>query len=73
MKLHSEILSTAQRKVLAQLGPPMHRRGFYLVYFDDAEREPMPKKLWNVNWRRIREEIQNQVKTIAKRKRNTLT
>lgn len=39
---------------------------YALAYFDDAEREPMPKMLWKVNWRQIKEEIQKQVKVVAK-------
>lgn len=38
---------------------------YALAYFDDAERDPMPKMLWKANWRQIKEEIQKQVKAVA--------
>lgn len=38
---------------------------YALAYFDDTEREPMPKMLWKVNWRQVKEEIQKQVKAVV--------
>jgi len=38
---------------------------YALAYFDDAECEPMPRMLWKVKWRQIKEEIQQQVKAVA--------
>lgn len=36
-----------------------------LVYFDDAESERMPKMLWNVTWRKIRNTILDWVKDVS--------
>ncbi len=32
-----------------------------LSYFDDAEREPMPNMLWDVDWKAIRSEIESRL------------
>lgn len=36
-----------------------------LVYFDDAEREPMPMMLWDVEWKQIRNDIEGWVVEMA--------
>jgi hypothetical protein len=37
---------------------------FALVFFDDAEREPMPEMLWDTRWNEIRESITNWVRQL---------
>jgi hypothetical protein len=37
-----------------------------LAYFDDAERQPMPKMLWDVEWKQMRSEIQLWVTDLAR-------
>ena len=39
-----------------------------LVYFDDAENEPMPKMLAGMNWEEIKEDISRQVKSFQELK-----
>jgi hypothetical protein len=34
---------------------------YSLVYFDDANRQPMPRMLWDVNWRTTKKTIQRWV------------
>jgi len=51
----------ARKFAIADLGHLLYALG----YFDDAEREPMPKMLWQINWRRIKGDIQRQVKAVA--------
>jgi hypothetical protein len=36
-----------------------------LSYFDDAESEPMPHMLWDVQWRTIKKTIQGWVKMLS--------
>ena len=36
-----------------------------LAYFEDAEREPMPKMLLRTSWKQVKQEIQAAVKTIG--------
>jgi hypothetical protein len=36
-----------------------------LVYFDDAESERMPRMLWDVTWREIRNTILGWVKEVS--------
>jgi hypothetical protein len=36
-----------------------------LVYFDDADRQPMPKMLWDMSWRTIKVSIRKWVREIA--------
>ena len=38
---------------------------YALAYFDDAEREPMPRMLWKETWQKIKKEIQSQVRMIS--------
>jgi hypothetical protein len=37
-----------------------------LAYFDDAEKERMPRMLWNVDWRTIKRTIQQWVREAAR-------
>ena len=36
-----------------------------LAYFDDAERDPMPMMLWEVDWQTVRSAIERSVKQVA--------
>lgn len=38
---------------------------YSLVYFDDAERERMPKMLWDVEWPAVRERIEGWVRELS--------
>jgi len=35
-----------------------------LAYFDDADREPMPRMLWNTNWKTIKNAIRNSISAL---------
>ena len=35
---------------------------YALSYFDDAEREPMPKMLWRLSWQEIKRRIGSELK-----------
>jgi hypothetical protein len=32
-----------------------------LVYFEDAEREPMPRMRWRLSWKKAKEQLQHEV------------
>jgi hypothetical protein len=58
-----EILGLYKRKFrVKDIGPVLYG----LSYFDDAESEPMPRMLWDVNWRTIKSVIQDWVKEIGR-------
>jgi hypothetical protein len=40
---------------------------YSLTYFEDAERERMPKMLWSMDWNKVRTEIEGRVKALAER------
>lgn len=63
VKLHSEALAAAQKRALRRLGPLMTRNG--LVYFDDADRDRMPRMHWDADWNRVKKTIQRWVKEFA--------
>jgi hypothetical protein len=39
---------------------------YSLVYFDDADKERMPRMLWDIDWRAVKNALQKWVKEIAK-------
>jgi hypothetical protein len=39
---------------------------YSLVYFDDAERERMPRMLWQADWRSIKRTVQEWVRELAR-------
>jgi hypothetical protein len=38
---------------------------YSLVYFEDAEQERMPKMIWDIEWREVRERIESWVQELA--------
>jgi hypothetical protein len=38
---------------------------YSLVYFDDAEKERMPRMLWRIDWRTIKRTIQEWVRELV--------
>jgi predicted nucleotidyltransferase component of viral defense system len=40
---------------------------YALSYFDDADKEKTPKMMWRTDWRKIKSELQEEVKKIARR------
>lgn len=38
---------------------------FALAYFDDAEREPMPEMIWDVDWPTLKEELEAEIAAAA--------
>lgn len=38
---------------------------YALAYFDDAERAPMPRMLWKVDWVEVRESLERRVREVA--------
>jgi len=38
---------------------------YSLVYFDDADREPMPALLWDVNWRTVKDSIRQWIREVT--------
>ncbi len=77
LNFHPEALGAVQKRVLQQLGPLMSQGQFYLgggtalairyglVYFDDADRERMPRMLWDTDWRVVKKTLREWVRTIA--------
>lgn len=57
-----ELLDLYRKKYdVAEVGHVLYS----LVYFEDAERERMPRMLRDVGWNEIRESIENQVQAVA--------
>ena len=59
-----EMLELYQRKFKIQ---DISHVLYGVVYFDDAEKERMPKMLWDVKWAEIKKVIQGWVKEVEKR------
>jgi Nucleotidyl transferase AbiEii toxin, Type IV TA system len=59
----SELIRLYQRKFKVEDMSPIL---YGLSYFDDAESEPMPRMLLNVQWRTIKKTIQGWVKELGK-------
>lgn len=38
---------------------------YSLVYFDDAEAEPMPRMIWNADWRQVKETVREAARQIG--------
>ena len=59
----SELLELCREKFgLDDLSSIVHG----LVYFEDADKEKTPKMLWRLDWRRIKSEIKEWVREVAR-------
>jgi hypothetical protein len=39
---------------------------YSLAYFEEADREPMPRLLWDTHWRRIKEELRRRLRGVTR-------
>jgi hypothetical protein len=38
---------------------------YSLVFFDDAEAEPMPRMIWNADWRQVKETVREAARQMS--------
>ena len=60
-----ELLELYQRKFeVREIGHLLYS----LVYFEDAERDRMPGMLWDATWEQVREQVEDWVRGLARRR-----